>query len=999
MVPDIEKMMEVFIGGLPQSIEENFTASKPQTLKEAINIAQRLMDQVTKHTPVQVSSDHKQKFNDRRTFNNNNYRNTNTNNHYNNHQPQQNKRQETFRAYVATPTKNNGYTRNRPLCNKCTLHHIRPCIVKSNTCNKVGHLTKNCRNKGPTTGSNLLLVTVTCLAYGEKGNYANQCRKTTNNNAQGRAYLLRDRNAHQDLNVVMGMFLLKQHLARVLFDSRVDKRFVSISLASMLNIPPITVDTFYDIEMADGNLKISSSQRIPKSFPEDLPVLPPICQVEFQIDLIPGATLVARAPYRLALSKMQELLNQIQELAERGFIRPSTSPWGAPVLYVKKKDGSSRMCIDYRELNKLTVKNRYPLPRIDDLFDQLQGSSVYSKIDLRTSYHQLRVRDEDIPKTAFKSRYIHYEFQVIPFSLTNAPAVFMDLMNRLCEAPILALPEGNDDFVVYCDASHQGLGAELMHREKVIAYASRQLKPNEENYTTHDLELGAVVFAFKFWRHYLYHANIKATPFEALYGQKCRSLVCCAEVVDIRQRSYANVRRKPLEFQVGDHVMLKVSPHKVAYKLELPEELNNVHSTFHVSNLKKCLSDESLVTPMKELRLDDKLNFVEEPVEIMDREVKKLRQSRIPIINVKWNSKRGLEFTWEREDQIRAKHMADENVPALAPTRSYDQILPFATWVPIGKRNFVLDLQKNQKNLILRSLLFLLISPTGQSLLKGQEDKPHVIPYCRFTKLIICHLGRIHNQHQRYESPLHLAEEDICLGNLKFVPKGEDNEVFGMPIPNELITNNIRYAPYYNAYLEMVAKHYRKIAAEKGGKRKPATAKQLKPKLVKEKKFAKDRKGKSSFQLIDEEEPSEPEPIHQGEGEEYDVERVIPESPGIVLGTGIRVKSIATEEASCKYTIGSAHPKRRSTIGPILYSMSNSATKEASTRPSVQPQDDASANIVRDSPSPADAKTGADTDKTNSGDDTEILQIGEEQEEDVDNQVNLEEKIAELDQG
>ncbi|GJT61888.1 putative nucleotidyltransferase, ribonuclease H [Tanacetum coccineum] len=630
----------------------------------------------------------------------------------------------------------------------------RPCTVKCNTCNKVGHLTKNCRNKGPATGSNLLPVTVTCHACGEKGHYANQCRKTTNNNAQGRAYMLRDRNAHQDPNVVTGMFFLNQHLARVLFDSGADKSFVSISLASMLNIPPITIDTFYNIEMADGNLvstntviqgatltllnqpfeidlmliklgsfdivndmdwlskyhariicdekvvhilingetliirgdqsktrlnlisciktkryisrgcqvfviqvmeKKSDEKRLedipvvrefPKVFPEDLPGLPLVRQVEFQIDLIPGATPVARAPYRLAPSKMQELSNQLQELADRGFIRPSTSPWGAPVLFVKKKDGSFRMCIDYRELNKLTVKNRYPLPRIDDLFDQLQGLSVYSKIDLRSGYHQLRVKDEDIPKTAFKTRYGHYEFQVMPFGLTNAPAVFMDLMNRvckpyldkfvivfiddiliysrnkeehanhlriilellkkeklyakfskcdfwirimqflghlidsqglhvdpakieavknwtspttpteirqflglagyyrrfikdfskiakslteltqknkkyiwgkdqesafqllkqkLCEAPILALPEGNDDFVVYCDASHQGLGAVLMQREK------GQLKPNEENYTTHDLELGAVVFALKIWRHYLY--GTKCTVF------------------------------------------------------------------------------------------------------------------------------------------------------------------------------------------------------------------------------------------------------------------------------------------------------------------------------------------------------------------------------------------------------------------------------------------------------------------------------------------------------
>ncbi|GKD85875.1 putative reverse transcriptase domain-containing protein [Tanacetum coccineum] len=326
-------------------------------------------------------------------------------------------------------------------------------------------------------------------------------------------------------------------------------------------------------------------------FPEDLPGLPPVRQVEFQIDLIPGAAPVARAPYRLAPSEMQELSNQLQELADRGFIRPSTSPWGAPVLFVKKKDGSFRMCIDYRELNKLTIKNRYPLPRIDDLFDQLQGSSVYSKIDLRSGYHQLRVRDEDTPKTAFKTRYGHYEFQVMPFGLTNAPAIFMDLINRVCEpyldkfvilfiddifiysrnkeehvdhlriifellrkeklyakfskcdfwisivqflghlidnqglhvdptkieaknkkyiwgedqesafqflkqklfeAPILALPEGNDNFVVYCDASLQGLRVVLMQREKVIAYAYRQLKPHEENYTTHDLELGAV---------------------------------------------------------------------------------------------------------------------------------------------------------------------------------------------------------------------------------------------------------------------------------------------------------------------------------------------------------------------------------------------------------------------------------------------------------------------------------------------------------------------------
>ncbi|GJV95563.1 putative reverse transcriptase domain-containing protein [Tanacetum coccineum] len=214
-------------------------------------------------------------------------------------------------------------------------------------------------------------------------------------------------------------------------------------------------------------------------FLEDLPGLPPVRQVEFQIDLILGATPVARAPYRLAPSEIQELSNQLQELAYRGFIRPSTSPWGAPILFVKKKDESFRMCIDYQELNKLTVKNRYPLPRIDDLFDQLQGSSVYSKIDLRSGYHQLRVRDEDIPKTAFRTRYGHYEFQVMPFGLTNAPAVFMDLMNHVCK-PYLDkfVIVFIDDILIYSHnkeehVNHLRIILELLKKEKLYAKFSK----------------------------------------------------------------------------------------------------------------------------------------------------------------------------------------------------------------------------------------------------------------------------------------------------------------------------------------------------------------------------------------------------------------------------------------------------------------------------------------------------------------------------------------------
>nr|GFC00116.1 putative reverse transcriptase domain-containing protein [Tanacetum cinerariifolium] len=335
--------------------------------------------------------------------------------------------------------------------------------------------------------------------------------------------------------------------------------------------------------------------------------LPPPRQVEFRIDLIPGATPVARAPYRFAPSELKELSEQLKELSEKGFIRPSSSPWGAPVLFVKKKDGSFR-------------------------------SHVYSKIDLRSGYHQLRIREEDIPIPAFKTWYGHYEFQVMPFGLTNAPVVFMDLMNRvcnpyldkfvivfiddiliysknkeehvesmlilqkikaikswaapttptevrqflglacyyrrfikefsligkplskltqknksfiwgnnkekafqtlkrkLCSAPILSLPEGSEDFVVYCDASLRGFRAVLMQREKVISYASRQLRENEENYTTHDLELGAVVYALRLWRHYLY--GTKCTVYT---DHKSLQYILDQKELNMRQRRWVEL--------------------------------------------------------------------------------------------------------------------------------------------------------------------------------------------------------------------------------------------------------------------------------------------------------------------------------------------------------------------------------------------------------------------------------------------------------------------------
>ncbi|KAL4022839.1 hypothetical protein IC575_016585 [Cucumis melo] len=166
-------------------------------------------------------------------------------------------------------------------------------------------------------------------------------------------------------------------------------------------------------------------------FPVDLSGLPPNKEIEFTIELLLGTVPISQAPYRTAPSELKELKIQLQELVDKGYIRPSVSPWGAPVLFVKKKDGTLRLCIDYRQLNKITIRNKYPLLRIDDLFDQLRGATLFSKIDLRSGYHQLKVKESDIAKTTFRMRYRHYEFRVMSFGLTNAPAVFMDLMDRI----------------------------------------------------------------------------------------------------------------------------------------------------------------------------------------------------------------------------------------------------------------------------------------------------------------------------------------------------------------------------------------------------------------------------------------------------------------------------------------------------------------------------------------------------------------------------------------
>ncbi|GJZ08693.1 putative reverse transcriptase domain-containing protein [Tanacetum coccineum] len=372
----------------------------------------------------------------------------------------------------------------------------------------------------------------------------------------------------QNPNVVTGTFLLNDHYACILFDSGVEKSFVSFTFIPFIDIALAFLNTSYEVELADGKVVSTNTvlrgctlalynhcfkidllptrlgsfdvivsmdwlsyhravidcyekivriplsngeildvqgerpgkdpgslacikadekklddirvvQDFPEVFPDDLLGLPLVREIEFRINLILGALPVVKSPYRLAPSEMSELSNQLKELQEKGFIRPSHSSWGAPILFHKKKDGAMRMCIDYRELNKLTIKNHYPLPRIDGLFDQLRGACCFSKIDLRSGYHQLRVRKEDIPKTAFRIRYGHFEFTVMPFGLTNKPAIFMDLMNRVCK-PYLDkfIIVFIDNILIYSKSEeehevHLKMILDLLKKEKLYAKFSK----------------------------------------------------------------------------------------------------------------------------------------------------------------------------------------------------------------------------------------------------------------------------------------------------------------------------------------------------------------------------------------------------------------------------------------------------------------------------------------------------------------------------------------------
>ncbi|WVZ75903.1 hypothetical protein U9M48_023922 [Paspalum notatum var. saurae] len=436
------------------------------------------------------------------------------------------------------------------------------------------------------------------------------------------------------IDIILGMNWLKQHHARIDVDNRTIQLRSSSGIDMFIQVP-LHKHVSHTLE-AQALAKIPLACEYPNVFPEELLGLPPDRDVKFSIELIPGTAPVSRRPYRMAPNELKELKVQLQEQLDKGFIHPSSSPWGCPPLFVEKKDqGGKRLCMDYRPLNAVTIKNKYPLPHIDILFDQLGGATVFSKIDFRSEYHQIKIREEDIPKTAFPTRYGLYEYLVMSFGLTNVPAFFMYMMNsvfmneldkfvivfiddiliysknekehkehlrivltRLREqklyakfskrafwlkevaflghilsakgvavdhskvedvlnwkqpqtvteirsflgfagyyrrfikdfskiakpmialtqknaksiwnveelltlAPVLAQPDITKPFDVYCDASSSGLGCVLMQKKRVIAYASCQLRKHEVNYPTHDLEVLAVVYALKKWRHYL----------------------------------------------------------------------------------------------------------------------------------------------------------------------------------------------------------------------------------------------------------------------------------------------------------------------------------------------------------------------------------------------------------------------------------------------------------------------------------------------------------------
>nr|GEV01090.1 putative reverse transcriptase domain-containing protein [Tanacetum cinerariifolium] len=671
------------------------------------------------------------------------------------------KKQGNARAMVTAPTDG-----KLPLCERCFTRHVGQCMIKCYKCGTVGHKASNrCPKKVKqeevreargrayaikdpepqgfdrsfvdTRFSAMLDINPIKIGASYKVELGDGRVARTNTVLKGFTLNLVNRIFEIDLmpielgtfDVIIGMDWLLKHDAVIVCG----EKFVCIPHGNEMLIVKSDkgVSRLKVISCIKAHVPVIRD--FPEVFPEELPGLPPPRQVEFRIDVIPGDAHVARAPYRLAPSEMKELSVQLQELLEKGFICKSSSLWGAPVLFVKKKHGSFRMCIDYCVLNKLTVKKRYPLRRIHDLFDQLQGSSMYSKIDLRLGYHQLRIKEEDIPITAFRTRYGYFEFQVMSFGLTNAPTMFMDLMNRLFK-PYLDkfVIVFIDDILAYSKdveehEKHLKVILELLKKERfgvhvdpakieAIKSWAASTMPTERIRKAQDgamkkkyvrkENLGRLIklifefhldgthcFGNRVWflrygglRNLVMHESYKSKysihlgsdkmyldlkPLYwwpnmkadiATYVSKC--LTCTKfkakhqKPSELLQQHEIPVWKKSGKLSpcyIGlFKILARLGP--VAYTLELPEKLKGIHSTFHVLNLKRCLAKYDVVVSIYEIQLDDKLHMIEEPVEVVDREVNRLKQSRIPIVKVSWNSQRGPEFTWERKDQIKKKY-------------------------------------------------------------------------------------------------------------------------------------------------------------------------------------------------------------------------------------------------------------------------------------------------------------------------------------------------------
>nr|GEW70586.1 putative reverse transcriptase domain-containing protein [Tanacetum cinerariifolium] len=541
---DETEKVDKYISGLPDNIHGNVMSARP-----TVELANDLMDQKLR-TYAERQNENKRKANDSSR----------------NNQQQPHKKQNVARVYTAGPSEKKVYIGDLPLCTKCNYHHTRQCAPKCRQCKRYGHTTTYCQVNTNNNNNNRNKKAGACYECGNTRHIKKNCPKLKNHEngnrngvAQGRSYALGGRDVSPDTNVITGTFLLNNHYAKIMFDT----------------------------------------ETLLKFFPEDLLGIPPTRQVEFQIDFVSGATPVAWAPYRLAPSEMKELVEQLQELSDKGFIRPISSPWGAPVLFVKKKDGSFRMCIDDRELNKLTKI----LEALKACSEKMLEALKPENISAEDVGGMLR---KDLPKEKLEPR----ADETLCLNNRSWVSCFGDLRN-------------------------------------LIMHESHKLK-----YSIHP---GSVKM-YQGLKQLYWWPNMKENI--ATY-------------------------HKPMDFQVGDRIMLKVSPWKGVvrfgkrdklnpryirpfkvlskavdgvYTLELPQQLSQVYNTFHVSNLNKCLSGESLVISLDELRIDDKLHFVKEPVEIIDREIIQLKRSRIPIIKVRWNSKRAPEFTWEREDQFKQKY-------------------------------------------------------------------------------------------------------------------------------------------------------------------------------------------------------------------------------------------------------------------------------------------------------------------------------------------------------